>query len=315
MSKQICIIGGSGFVGQAIVRQAAHAGFQITVACRHPERARALLVEGARLCKVNVTHGKGLKEAVEGSDCVINLVGLLFEKGSNTFEQAHAEGTKRILEACQNAGVSRYIHMSALGAGSVPESAYASTKAEAENYVKDSGLNWTIFRPSIIYGANDSFFNTFKKMTALAPVLPVIAGETRFQPIWVEDVARAFVQSIEMRHANGQSYALAGSKTYSFMQLMQLLMTTLGRCRLLIPVPNFAAKIMASVMQMLPTPPLTSDQLRLLQHDNVVDGESFPAIFGEAANLEDILPSYITGNQAARLQRMLDDHRKSYRQS
>lgn len=315
MSKQVCIIGGSGFIGRAIVRQATSVGYRVTVACRHPERARDLMVNGARLAKVDVTSGDGLQEAVAGQNCVINLVGLLFERGRYSFNAAHVKGTEHVLKACKKAGVTQYLHMSALGAGKVPASLYARTKGEAETRVRQSALNWTIFRPSIVYGEGDSFFNKFKAMTALLPVLPVIAGDTRFQPVWVEDVARAFVFSIGNYRVEGQVYALGGPKSYSFMELMQLLMSALGRSRLLIPVPGFAAKIMAAFMQVLPTPPLTPDQLKLLQHDNVVvDGEPFPSIFGEPAKLEAILPTYIADGQAGRLQKLLNHSRTRYRQ-
>ncbi|HKI59745.1 MAG TPA: complex I NDUFA9 subunit family protein, partial [Mariprofundaceae bacterium] len=224
------------------------------------------------------------------------------------------KGTEHILQACKEAGVSQYLHMSALGAGKVPASLYSRTKGEAESRVRQSSLNWTIFRPSIVYGEGDSFFNKFKAMTTLLPVLPVIAGDTRFQPVWVEDVARAFVTSIGNHHVKGQIYALGGPKDYSFMELMRLLMNSLGRCRLLIPVPHFAAKMMAMFMQLLPTPPLTPDQLKLLQHDNIVDGEPFPTIFGEPASLEAVLPTYIANGQAGRLQKLLDNSRTRYRQ-
>jgi len=314
MTRKVCIIGGSGFVGRAIVRQAAAAGIQVTVACRHPERARELQVNGARMAKVDISSGKGLDEAVAGHDCVINLVGLLFERGRYTFSASHVKGTENVIAACKRAGISRYLHMSALGAGAVPESSYANTKNEAESLVRQSGLNWTIFRPSIIYGAGDSFFNKFKAMSALAPVMPVIHGGTRFQPVWVEDVARAFVVSIANPHTESQTYELGGPKQYSFRELLKLLMETLGRHRLLLPVPNFAARIMAFFMQLLPTPPLTPDQLKLLGHDNVVSGDSFPAIFGQPAELENILPTYIRAGQAGRLQHHLDDSRTRYRQ-
>jgi len=314
MSKQVCIIGGSGFVGRAIVRQAVRAGHTVVVACRHPERARELLVEGVRLVKADITTGRGLDEAVAGSDCVINLVGLLFERGRYSFTAVHVKGTENILEATKKSAATQYLHMSALGAGKIPESRYARSKGEAETRVRQSGLSWTIFRPSIIFGEGDSFFNKFKAMSSFAPVLPVIAGNTRFQPVWVEDVARAFVESIGNRNLSGQAYELAGPKSYSFMELMQLLMCCLGRTRLLIPVPRFAAKIMATFMQLLPIPPLTSDQLKLLQHDSVVNGEAFPDQFGKPAALEEVLPTYICNGQAGRLQSRLDDCRTRYRQ-
>jgi len=314
MPKQVCIVGGSGFVGRAIVRQAINAGHQVTVACRHPERARDLMVNGARLSKVDIASGAGLKEAVAGSDCVINLVGLLFERGRYSFDAVHVKGTENVLQACRHAGVSQYLHMSALGAAEIPESRYSRTKGEAEIHVRQSGLQWTIFRPSIIYGEGDSFFNKFKAMSRILPLLPVIEGNTRFQPVWVEDVARAFVRSIGNKHVYGNAYALGGPESYSFMELMQILMKCLGRCRLLIPVPGFAAKIMAMFMQLLPVPPLTMDQLKLLRHDNVIAGEAFPELFGEPANLKAILPTYICHGQPGRLQNILDDSRTRYRQ-
>lgn len=314
MTKRVSIIGGSGFVGRAIARQAVQAGYQVTVACRHPERARALLVEGVRLVRADIATGTGLTEAVADADVVINLVGLLFERGHQTFDAAHARGAANLVEVCEREGVSRYLHMSALGADAASASRYARTKAAAEDVVLASSLEWTIFRPSIIYGAGDSFFNKFRRLSELGPVLPVIAGDTRFQPVWVEDVARAFVQAIENRHTIGKSYTLAGPERYTFKALLQMLMDLLGRKRLLLPVPMVAAKIMAFLMALLPTPLFTPDQLKLLAHDNVAeDDEPFPAIFGKAAYLKDVLPGFIEG-PAARLQKLLDDSRTRYRQ-
>jgi len=313
MAQRVCIIGGSGFVGRAIVRQATRAGHHVTVACRHPEKARSLIVEGVRLIKADVSDGRGLDTAIANADCVINLVGLLFERGRYDFDTVHVHGTEHVLAACKRHNVKQYLHMSALGAGLTPASSYSRSKGDAEGYVRQSGLSWTLIRPSIIYGAGDSFFNKFKAMSAIMPVLPVIQPETRFQPIWVDDVARVFVQSIANRHVHEQTYELAGPKTYSFMELMTLLMAALQHKRLLLPVPNIAAKLLTTISRLLPTPLLTADQLLLLQHDNVAMGASFPSQFGEAAPLEVILPSYITGNQIERLQGQLDDCRTRYR--
>ncbi|ATX83086.1 NADH dehydrogenase [Mariprofundus ferrinatatus] len=314
MGKRVCIIGGSGFVGRAIARQAVAAGHQVTVACRHPARARDQLVKGVRLARVDVTDGSGLAEAVAGVDVVINLVGLLFEKGRQNFEAAHTKGAGHVLEACRSAGVKQLLHMSALGAGQVEGSKYAGTKAEAEALVAASGLNYTIFRPSIIYGAGDSFFNKFKAMSQMLPVLPVISGETRFQPVWVEDVARAFVASIGNSHVAGCTFELGGPASYTFRELLELMLKELGIKRTLIPVPGVAAFLMAAFTSVLPTPPITRDQLVLLGRDNVVEGdEPFPAIFGKAAPLEQVLPSYICGNRAETIQHDLDDMRTRYR--
>jgi len=313
MTQRVCIIGGSGFVGRVIVRQAIRAGHHVTVACRHPEKARSLIVEGVRLIKADLSDGRGLDDAIAGADCVINLVGLLFERGRYDFDTVHVHGTEHVLAACKRHNVKQYLHMSALGAGTIPASSYSRSKGDAEGYVRQSGMTWTLIRPSIIYGMGDSFFTKFKDMSAMLPMLPVIQPETRFQPVWVEDVARVFVQSIGNRHVHEQTYELAGPKIYSFMDLMTLLMSTLQRKRLLLPVPNIFAKLLATISRLLPTPLLTADQLLLLQHDNVATGESFPSQFGQPASLESILPNYISGNQIERLQEHLDDCRTRYR--
>jgi len=313
MGQRVCIIGGSGFVGRSIVDQAIAAGHQVTVACRHPERARHLMVKGASLTAVDVTDGSGIEDAVNNQDVVIYLAGLLFEKGRQNFAAVHLNGVERVLEACKKADIKQYIHMSALGAGDVVESSYAATKGSAESLVRASGLNWTIFRPSIIYGAGDNFFNQFKAISTLLPIIPVISGSSKFQPVWVEDVARAFIQSIDNYHVAAQSYNLGGPKTYSLQVMLELLMKELNRTRLFIPVPGFAAKLMAMATSALPTPPITMDQLKLLTHDNTIDGEGFPAQFGTAAALEHVLPAYIGNSQAEGLQQRMNGCRQHYR--
>jgi len=313
MGQRVTIIGGSGFVGHVIAQQAIEAGHQVTVACRHPVKARRQLVKGVRLIRADVTDGYGLDDAVAGADVVINLVGLLFEKGRQNFEMAHVIGSRHVIKACRESGVKQLLHMSALGAGELEQSRYSQSKLRAEHLVRDSGLAFTIFRPSIIYGAGDAFFNKFKAMSQTMPVLPVISGETRFQPVWVEDVARAFVASIGNRHVNGATFELGGPKSYTFRALLELLVKELGIKRTLIPVPGVAAFLMGAFSEALPTPPVTRDQLILLGRDNVVDGEPFPAIFGKPAALEDVLPTYICGNRSERIQQRLDDARTRYR--
>lgn len=313
MGKRVCIIGGRGFVGRAITRQAAVAGHQVTVACRHPSRGRDQLVKGVRLVQADVTDGRGLDDAVAGADVVINLVGLLFEKGRQNFEAVHTKGAQHVVEACKAAGVQQLLHMSALGAGRVAGSKYAETKAAAELLVCESGLDFTIFRPSIIYGAGDSFFNKFKAMSQRMPLLPLIAGDTRFQPVWVEDVARAFVSSVGNRHVSSCTFELGGPASYTFRELLELMLKELGIKRTLIPVPGVAAFLMAAFTQILPTPPITRDQLVLLGCDNVLDGEPFPAIFGKPAAVEEILPTYICGGRSETVQRTLNSARSHYR--
>ncbi len=312
MVKRVCIIGGSGFVGRAITRAARNAGYDIAIGCRHPERARDMLVKGVTLQRVDIASGRGLAEAVRGADCVMNLVGLLYEKGRQTFEAVHVHGTEHVLAACKAAGVGRYLHMSALGADIDSPSAYARTKAQAEVAVKDSGLAWTIFRPSIIFGAGDSFFNKFRRMTDVMPVLPVIEGGTRFQPVWVEDVARAFVISVDSRHVRRKVFALGGPEVFTFRELLERMLEVLGRRRLLLPVPRPVARLMAACLQFLPVPPLTPDQLVLLSRDNVVDGQAFPSMFGKPSPVGAVLPTFIGGGQADMLQHRLDENRRQY---
>jgi len=157
MGKRVCIIGGSGFVGRAIMHEAVSRGHQVTVACRHPERVRSLLLSCKRLVRADVADGRGLDDAVQGADVVINLVGLLFEKGRYNFEAVHVHGAEHVLAACKKAGVGQYLHMSALGAGQIAGSRYSMSKGEAEDRVRQADIDWTIFRPSIIYGDGDSF--------------------------------------------------------------------------------------------------------------------------------------------------------------
>ncbi len=315
MGKHICIFGGSGFVGRAITHKAIEQGYSVTIACRHPERARDLLVEGAHLVRADIAAGRNLDEAIANADCVVNLVGLLYEKGRYTFESVHVHGTEHVLAACAQAGIKQYLHMSALGVGAQSPSTYARTKAVAEERVRQSALCWTIFRPSIIYGAGDSFFNKFRQLSAGIPFMPVIEGDARFQPVWVEDVARAFVLSLGNRHVQEKIYELGGPGVFSFRELLTIMLRMLGRRRLLIPVPRLVARIMAMSLQFLPVPPLTPDQLLLLQHDNVVQGVAFPPEFGQPAALEDILPTYLPGSRAGKLQRRLNSDRRRYWQS
>lgn len=311
MSTRLCLVGGSGFVGRAIVRAAIERGFSVTVACRHPERARDLLVEGVRLVRADIVDGRGLDEALAGCDVAVNLVGLLFERRRQNFTAVHVQGTERMLAACKEMQVSQYLHMSALGAGRVPASRYATTKAEAEDRVRHSSLNWTVFRPSVIYGSGDSFFNRFRAMSRL-PVLPIVGGRTHFQPVWVDDVARAFVMAAGNRHVSGQTFELGGPGIYTLRQLVAMLLSALGRRRLLIDLPLPLASAIAMLCRLLPNPPLTQDQIALLRHDNVIDGDAFPTLFGAPAALETVLPGLVAPDPASRLQHRLDARRTHY---
>ena len=316
MGKRICIIGGTGFVGRVIARQAVDAGHEVTVTSRHPERARDMLVQGIQVLKSDITTGKGIEDAMQGCDTVINLVGLLFPTPRNSFEAAHSKGAHHVIDACKKTGVSQLLHMSALiSDAAIAHTEYGKTKHQAEEYVRQSGLNWAIFRPSIIIGSQDSFLMRFKQLSSIGSVLPVISGDTKFQPIWVEDVARAFVQSIGNPKVQQQVYTLAGNDVYTFKTILDMWMQALGRKRTLLPVPNIGAKVIATVSKFLPTPIITADQLKLLQYDNISQGEAFPSIFGETTAFSSLLPTLATGGQAAQLQQALNKARTHYRRS
>lgn len=313
MAGHISIIGGSGFVGRAITRRLVEKNTPVTIACRHPERARDLLVQGVRVLKADICSGQGIDAAVQDASCVVNLVGLLFERGTQNFDAAHVHGTEHLIAACERAGTPQYIHMSALGADPGSLSSYARSKGKAEQRVRQSHLKWSIMRPSVIYGDHDSFFNRFRKLYALPPFAPLIGGNARFQPVWVEDVARAFTACIGRRGVEGKIFELCGPTVYSLRELVEMMLHELGWKRLLIPVPTPIAGIMARLMNLLPTPPLTSDQLLLLKHDNVASGEAaFPAIFGQPAALPDILPACLQQGPAAVQQQRLDHERRQF---
>lgn len=316
MGKRICIIGGTGFVGRVIARQATDAGHEVTVTSRHPERARDMLVKGIKVLKSDITTGKGLQDAMQNCDTVINLVGLLFPTRKNSFEATHTTGANHVIDACKATGVSQLLHMSALlSDAAIQNTQYGKTKHQAEEYVRQSGLNWTIFKPSIIIGSQDSFLMRFKQLSSIGSVLPVISGDTKFQPVWVEDVARAFVLSIANPKVQQQIYTLAGNDIYTFKAMLDMWMQALGRKRTLLPVPNIGAKVIATVSKFLPAPIITADQLKLLQYDNIVQGEAFPSIFGETTAFTSLLPALASGGQAEQLQHVLNKARTHYRRS
>ncbi len=316
MGKRICIIGGTGFVGRVIARQAVDAGHEVTVTSRHPERARDMLVKGIQVLKSDITTGKGIEDAMQGCDTVINLVGLLFPTSRNSFEAAHSKGANHVIGACEKTGVSQLLHMSALLSDTaVQNTQYGKTKHQAEEYVRQSDLNWTIFKPSIIVGSQDSFLMRFKQLSSIGSVLPVISGDTKFQPVWVEDVARAFVQSIANPKVQRQVYTLAGNDVYTFKAMLDMWMQALGRKRTLLPVPSIGAKVLATVSKFLPAPIITADQLKLLQYDNISQGEAFPTIFGKTTTFTSLLPALASGGQAEHLQQVLNKARAHSRRS
>ncbi len=298
--RSITIFGGSGFIGRYVVQQLARRGWTIRVAVRRPDQALFLkpLGDVGQITPVtaNIRDDASVSVALAGADAAINLVGILHKQGRQSFGSVHVEGARRVARAARAAGLTRLVHMSALGADPQSPADYARSKAAGEAAVREAFPTATIVRPSIVFGPEDDFFNRFAGMARLLPALPLIGGgRTRFQPVYVGDVADAFDRILEAPETAGQTYELGGPTVYSFRELMEILLREIGRRRLLLPLPFWVASIQAGLLEVLPVPPLTRDQVRLLRQDNVVDPTEpgFAALGIEPTGLAAILPSYL----------------------
>lgn len=274
--KYVTIFGGSGFVGTYLAQELAAKGYMVQIISRHPNAALKTKVSGlvgqVSTAVGNIRNRESIAHAIKNSDIVINLVGLLYESGKQKFEAVHVEASRMIAEECAKSGVERYLHMSALGVDRATQSAYARTKLKAEEVIAEHFPNTTIFRPSIIIGAEDNFFNLFAKMAKLSPALPLIGGgKTLFQPACVDDVAKAFVAALENQSSIGQTYELAGPETYSFKELLHIMLHVKGMKRALIPLPFCLATFKAFFLGLMPKPLLTVDQVKLLKTNNVMN--------------------------------------------
>ena len=299
-AKRVTIFGGSGFIGRSIVRRLIEEGASVRVAARHPETAKDNFPR-ATGDKIEAVHADihndaAVASAVRDADVVINLVAILYEKDRQTFRSLHVDGARRVAAAAKQAGATRMVQMSALGASPVSQSAYARTKAAGEQAVREVFAGATIVRPSIVFGPDDDFFNRFAGMASMSPALPLIGGgKSRFQPVFVEDVAAAFAAIVADPATAGKTYELGGPQVYTFRELMEILLEQMGSRRLLVPLPFIAAEAQAYVLEWLPKPPLTRDQVALLKSDNVLGGqESGLRDLGiEPTALESVLPTYI----------------------
>jgi NADH dehydrogenase len=271
----VTVFGGSGFIGRYVVERLADRGWRVRVAVRHPEAAGFLkpLGEVGQISPVyaNLHDPKSVAAAVAGANAVVNLVGILFERGRQSFSSLHARGAGEVAAAAAKAGVGRFVQMSALSAAAGSKSRYAQTKAQGEAAVAGAFSGATLVRPSVVFGPEDDFFNRFGAMARLSPALPLIGGgHTRFQPVYVCDVAEAIVRIIEDPETAGRIYELGGPRVYSFRELMQLVLKVTGRSRWLAPIPCWLAMVLGAVFEWWPKPPVTRDQVRSLAYDNVV---------------------------------------------
>lgn len=297
----VTVFGGSGFLGRHIVGLLGREGWQVRVAVRRPDHALFLKPAGSWAGQItpvaaNIRDQASVERALAGADAAINLVAILHESARQRFTALQADGAGRVAETAKRLGVRHLVHVSAIGADAASRSAYARTKAAGEQNVLRAFPNAVILRPSIIVGPEDGFFNRFGRMAMLSPALPLIGGgRTKFQPVTVGDVAAAAVKALTLPEAAGKTYELAGPRVYTFKELMQILLREIDRKRLLLPLPFPVAGLMGAVMQCLPAPQLTLDQVRLLKRDNVAaPGSLGLKDLGLTPNgLETILPTYL----------------------
>ncbi len=299
-NRRTAVLGGSGFIGRYIVQRLAARGDVIPVGCRYAEEAKFLLPLGnvGQIAVVNLSidDERLLPAFLAGNDALVNCAGILHERGSQSFERVHHTGPARLARLAREAGISRFVHISAIGADSRSPSAYARTKAAGEAAVRDAFPTVTILRPSVVFGPEDQFFNKLAAMATVSPVLPAIGGgHTRFQPVYVGDVADAALKSLDDPAAAGRTYELGGPKTYTFRELIQLMLDEIRRKRLVVEVPFGLAAAQARLMSILPSPPLTPDQVELLKRDNVVSSGALTlsALGITPTAVEGILPTYL----------------------
>ncbi|MGB3407143.1 MAG: complex I NDUFA9 subunit family protein [Jannaschia sp.] len=306
MQKLVTIFGGSGFVGRYIARRMAKGGWRVRVAVRRPNEAGFVRMYGSvgqvEPVLANIRDDASVRAALSGADAVVNCVGILAESGKNRFGAVQAEGPARVARIAAELGVGRMVQISAIGADDHSDSEYARTKASGEAAVLQHMPQAVVLRPSIVFGAEDQFFNRFAGMARLAPVLPVVGPDTRFQPVFVDDVAAAAELAAEGRASPG-IYELGGPEVATFRSLMQTMLKVIHRRALIVPVPFPVARAMGfglDVAQtlslgLLSNSTLTLDQVRNLARDNVVSGShpGFEALGIEPASMGSVLPEYL----------------------
>lgn len=302
----ILILGGAGFVGSALcerlVERFGAGGARLTVPSRRPQRCKHLVpLPTVEVVGANIHDPVALARLVTGRDAVINLVGILHGRAAD-FERAHVELPRKLTTACAAAGVRRVVHVSALGAGAQAPSHYLRSKAAGEAVLKQAGLDLTILRPSVVFGAGDSFLNLFAKLQAWAPMLPLAGADARFQPVWVEDLASALVRCLDDKTTLGQTYECAGPRVYTLAELARLAGRWSGHPRPVFGVPMAIGRAQAAVLSLLPGEPLMSaDNLASMRVPNVASGQlpglAQLGIRGET--LEAIGPTYLSGGQGS----------------
>ena len=320
-NKKITIFGGSGFIGRYLVKRLCASGWEIRIAVRDHEAAQFLKPMGdvgqVTIWQTNVLNEEQVLAAVSGVSAVVNLVGILYESGTRTFQEIHCRAVELIAYSAKRMGARDLIHVSALGVDLNSESQYSKTKAEGELCASSAFKNATILRPSVVFGAEDNFFNMFASFSRYLPFLPIYGctgglkptldnqnslkfnfygdGGTKFQPVYVGDVADAILACLSNEKTRGKIFELGGPKVYSFKEIVDLVLTVTNRKRLVIPIPSKVAMFQAFFLQMLPRPLLTCDQVKLLKIDNIVQKGSleFKDLGIEPLFPELIVPNYL----------------------
>lgn len=301
--KNILLVGGSGFLGGHVARRLAAQGHSLTVPTRHRERARHLIVlPTVEVVETDVHDEARLAELVAGQDAVINLVGILHSRYGlpygPDFARAHVELPRKIAAACRAAGVRRLVHVSALNADAHGPSQYLRSKGEGEAALRaaEEALDLTLFRPSVLFGAEDAFLNLFARLQRLAPVMPLGNPKARFQPVYVEDVAQAIVACLDRRDAVGQAYCCCGPRVYTLAELVRYVGEQIGKPRPIIALPEALARIQAGLLELLPNPPMSVDNLDSMEVDSVCPGGDLLPFGATPAALEAVAPEYLAAS-------------------
>lgn len=311
--RNVLLIGGSGFVGGWIANRLYELDIRVTIPTRHRDHCKKLLLlPNVVTVEADVHDSERLASLMKGVDAVINLVGILHDRDSSDpygkrFRVAHVDLPAKIIAAMKQTGVRRLVHMSALGASVDAPSAYLRSKAAGEALVLGAAndLDVTIFRPSVIFGSNDAFLNTFARLLKLFPVLPIGGGSARFQPVYVGDVAEAFAASLNNTATRGQVYELCGPNVYTLHELVEYTARMIGKRRQIVDLPDSLANVQATLLSWLPNPPMSPDNLRSMQIDSVTEGlRNYPG--WQPLSLEAVAPSYLS---AVKPKRRLDGYR------
>eukprot|EP00002_Diphylleia_rotans_P001596 TRINITY_DN10885_c0_g1_i3.p1 TRINITY_DN10885_c0_g1~~TRINITY_DN10885_c0_g1_i3.p1 ORF type:complete len:318 (+),score=68.78 TRINITY_DN10885_c0_g1_i3:51-1004(+) len=296
--KIITVFGGSGFLGRSIVRELSKEGAKVRVFSRTAQKLDAFQGLNVEYVKGNIADSSSVNQSLVGANGAVNLVGLLFEKGSQSFSSIHTQGSTNVADAAAKNGLSSLVHVSAIGADSASDADYARTKREAELAMFKHFPTVAVLRPSIVFGPEDNFFNQFAMLSKFLPTLPLFGGgHSKFQPVYVEDVAKAVSKCISDPESTKQAiYELGGPEVFTFRELMQLTLQYTGRTRILLPIPWPIAQLQGKIFGLMPTPLLTEDQVKMLKKDNIVssDCKTFKDLAINPRRLTEIVPTYLS---------------------